>query len=792
MKHDGQLMLSVGRRADTKKWHNKSFTWSELAEKLTTEYRTYETLAEYNVMSKDDQSRIKDVGGFVGGYLKEGRRLNRNVEFRQVLALDLDDARPTAWTEFTSKYPVGSCCYSTHKHTPEKPRLRIIVPLSRKCSPEEYEAVGRRVAADVGLEMFDPTTFQPARLMYWPSTSKDAEFFSGVLDAPWLDVDDVLGSYFDWSDTSEWPRSIKEATKVKRDHDKQENPLDKKGVVGAFCRTYTITEVIAEHLSDIYAPTEQDDRYTFLGGSTSGGLVVYDDTFAYSNHSTDPAGQQLCNAFDLVRLHRFGHLDEDATQSGAKAPSFKAASKWAESLEGVKAELIAASISEARTSFGDDEENEDWMIGLQRERDQIKSCAANFSLVMANDPALKGKFKYNDFAHREHITQSVPWHELENGEWASLEDWDLAGLRNYVETVYGMSAPGKLDDSLVLAVRSNWYHPVKDYLNGVVWDGKKRLDTLLIDYLGAKDTLYTREVARKVLIAAVARIMRPGVKFDEMLVLVGKQGCGKSTFISKLAGEWFSDSFMTVQGKEAYESVQGVWIMEIAELAGLKKAEVEPIKMFVAKQEDRFRPAYGRRIETFKRQCIFVGTTNNSRFLKDPTGNRRFWPVDVSKGEKNLFGDESSLDAERDQIWAEAVAAYKSGESLILSSEAQALAEGEQEAHFETDERAGMIEDWLSTDLPADWDEQGLNERRRYFADPSMRVRGTVRRDTFCAMEVWCELFAKDPDTFTKYCSKEVADAVAALGGWEYGVGMQSFPLYGRQRYYTRVTNDLD
>ena len=798
MIHDGELSIAVGKRADTKKWHNKKMTWVELAERITTEYRTHETVEEYANMTKDEQARIKDVGGFVGGFLKEGRRLNRNVVFRQVLCLDLDDARLTAFAEFTKTYPVASAVYSTHKHSSKKPRLRIVIPLSRHCTPEEYEAVGRRIGQDIGMEMCDPSTFQPARLMYWPSTSKDGEFMAETFEGAWLDVDGLLATYFNWKDTSEWPRSVKEEVKVKREHDRAEDPTLKKGVVGAFCRVYPVSRAIDHLLAEAYTPTDIDDRYTFTGGSTSAGLVLYDDLWAYSNHSTDPAGQKLCNAFDLVRLHKFGELDENH-EEGTKAPSYKKMVEWASELEEVKAELVATSVGEARMEFNDEaagaeEIDLEWMTELELDKDckTAKPVAPNFSLIFDNDPRLKDKFKYNSFTHREYITGTLPWRKVT--DWVNVEDPDMAGLRSYIETVYKMASPQKMEDALTLEIHRHSFHPVKEYLTSLKWDGKERVDRLLIDFMGARDDAYSRQVIRKMMIGAVARIMVPGIKFDQTTVLVGPQGCGKSTFCAKLGGEWFSDSFAGVQGNAAYEAIQGVWIMEIGELAGLKKAEVEPIKQYIGKTEDRFRPAYAHKVATFKRQNVFVGTTNNKRFLRDVTGNRRFFPVDVTFGERNLFGENSELDRDRDQLWAEAVAAWNSRESLLLSREAEEIAGFEREEHSELDERTGLVEGFLEMPLPLTWDEMGLNARRRYVMDEddSIKARGVRQRDCFCLAEIWCECFGKDPDGLTKYNTRDVSEAITLSTGWCSGDGLKTFPLYGRQRFYVRTNNELE
>ena len=223
---------------------------------------------------------------------------------------------------------------------------------------------------------------------------------------------------------------------------------------------------------------------------------------------------------------------------------------------------------------------------------------------------------------------------------------------------------------------------MREYLDGCVWDGVPRVETLLVDYLGAEDTPYTRAVTRKALTAAAARIYDPGCKFDYMLTLRGRQGIGKSALIARLGGRWFSDSFTTLQGKDAYEQVLGVWIMEVGELAGMRRAEAETIKLYISKQVDRFRPAYGRRTQEFPRQCIFIGTTNEAQFLRDRTGNRRFWIVDTPNEPRRSLWDELTPETVR-RVWAEAAELYHAGETLYLPPELESVARRVQESFEE-------------------------------------------------------------------------------------------------------------
>jgi predicted P-loop ATPase len=238
--------------------------------------------------------------------------------------------------------------------------------------------------------------------------------------------------------------------------------------------------------------------------------------------------------------------------------------------------------------------------------------------------------------------------------------------------------------------RENSYHPVRDFLNSLAWDGQDRLSRWLIDYLGAEDTEYVRAVGRAWLISAVARAMKPGCKADYMLVLEGPQGKGKSTALHVLAGPWFSDSLPRDVGhKDAKDHLRGSWIIEMGELASIKRSEVEELKTFLAACADRFRPAYARYEVEWPRQCVFAGTTNEARYLKDPTGNRRHWPVLC--GDIDLEG----LRSARNKLLAEAVVAYRQGERWWLDEETEAVARDVQDARREDDPWVTAISDYL-------------------------------------------------------------------------------------------------
>ena len=816
--HDGKLLIAIGRSRKSAQWQNRELQWSELLDKLAQTTRTRETAAEYAALPKGERDNIKDVGGFVGGYLKNGKRNNASVVNRCMVCLDADYADEGLLDDLDLTFINAYALYSTHSHTPEKMRLRLIIPLSRTVTPDEYAAVSRRIADELTLTCFDPTTFEPARLMYWPSTPEDGEFVFCYNDAPFLDPDAVLASYPDWTDASLWPttRPLEERTRAKIG--KQEDPLEKKGIIGAFCRAHSITDVLEHVLSDRYTPTEQEDRYTFIGGSTTGGLVVYDDKYAYSHHATDPVGGKLCNAFDLVRLHLFtpGGTAPDGSLVGDEMNSVKRMQVYASHDEATRRQLAEERSAQAQEEFGDlNTENKDsaasrntsesdrsctvnenWQAKLELDKQgKVKDTLGNLALILRSDPKLKD-ISYN--IHRSGIDirkdaeggTTIPWYQIKPG-W---NETDLGALQIYLERVYGLYTPSKLKSILLAIAAERAYHPIRDYIESLpAWDGVPRVDTLFVDYLGSPDTAYIRAAARKMMVAAVARIYEPGIKFDSVVVLNGPQGMGKSSFFAKLGGKWFSDSLTIsdMKDKAAPEKLQGYWILELGELAGLKKVDVETVKAFITRQDDKFRHSYGYSVEDHPRQCIIVGSTNNGDgFLRDITGNRRFWPVICTNEGKHRPWEVADVVL---QLWAEAYLLYRSGETLYLSSYEEGLAEQEQTEALESDAREGIIAEYLDKLLPEDWDRMELAERRGFLHGSQFiggDKMGTVRRTVVSAVEIWAECFSKDPTTIRRSDTYDIFGMLKKIGGWEKYSGNKNASLnrkpYGTQRCFVR------
>lgn len=790
MKYDGTLDIATGLSAGSKSWKNTKFEWSGLVQRLSEEHKTTETFKEYMAAAKDEQGKIKDIGGYVGGYLRGGRRKPENVLHRQVLTLDIDFAHIDFWEDFCLQFSNAAVLHSTHKHHESSPRYRLIMPLSRECSPDEYVATARKIAGILDIELFDSTTFETNRLMFWPSNPKDVDYYFRFQDGPFIDVEEILDTYVDWTDSSAWPISQRQSQRLKNTFEKQEDPENKKGIVGAFCRTYAITEAIDTFLTDVYT-TGSEGRYTYIKGSTPNGLIIYDDKFSYSHHGTDPVSMKTCNAFDLVRIHKFGHLD-DSSESGSKSKSYQAMEEFARKDKEVKKIIASENLVDAKYEFVDDTEPEsdssEWMVGLELDaRNKYISSAANISLIFANDIRLRGLFKENAFDNKRYIFGNMPWRKITKPE--PIKNVDYSGIRNYMECLYGINGSMKIDDALALEFEKNSFNPVKDYLRGLVWDGVSRVDEVLIKYFKAADNIYTREAMRLMMVGAVARIMKPGVKFELVLILVSPtQGTGKSSFFRALGGEWFSDSFKLKNTNQDFEQLQGAWIIEMGELAGLKKAEVEDVKHYISKEDDTFRPAYGRVPETFLRSNVFVGSTNIHGFLNDTSGGRRFMPIDIANVKIRYNAALLSFIKDKElinQLWAEAVEMYNSGMVLDLSNEAEKIASQEQRKHTDADERTGIIENYLETPIPEKWESMDIFERRKYLSDPLVKRSG-LERDAVCVAEIWCECLGKEKEDMDRYKTRDINEILRGLTNWEQINSTKNFSIYGKQKYYAR------
>ena len=794
LKHNLEIDIATAHKRYSKKWKNKRKTWQDLVNRCAQTKRTDETTKEYLKMSREEQSDIKDVGGFVGGYLSNGTRKTPNVMYRTIATLDIDYGTMDVWEEFTQQYSCAAMLYSTHKHTKENPRFRLCIPFNRQVSPQEYEPICRRIAYNVGIELFDITTYQLPRLFYWPSTAKNGDFVFEYQDGEPLNVDEVLASYIDWRNVSDWPTSQREGEVISHEIRKAGDPLEKPGLIGAFCRAYTIEDAIEKFLPDAYERTATDGRYTYKLGSVAAGLVCYEGKFAYSHHETDPASKQLCNAFDLCRIHLFGVHDEGTRQTDVtKLPSYLKMQDFVSEDKTVRIMLVKERQAEASTMFegvtddeADDEapeENTDWMADLECDKKgNIKSTAKNIIHVLEFDPKLKGHLWHDEFTGFDLVKGGLPW-DKKAKLWGNRDD---ANLRIYLEEQYNITGKDKIKDAKDAVLTRHKVHPIREYLEALQWDGVPRLDKLIIDYIGAEDSTLNRAMTRKHFVAAVARVMRPGCKYDYCLIMAGAEGIGKSTLLNIMGGQWFSDSLTTMEGKLGMEQLRGAWLIELGELSSIKRSDVEQVKSYITRQDDIYRAAYGTVVEKHPRQCVFCGTTNETYFLKGDTGNRRFWVIRIDPDLRKHSNTKEAIERDRDQLWAEAVQLWRDGEQLYLPQDLEVQARARQQEFNDdsNDPLKNLLTVYLEKRLPTDWPSWDLQRRRAYYtqSDP-LEAEGVVIRDRVCVAEFICEQMGRSmADKEYKYMARRIAAILDGMDGWERGTtSRHAEKLYGRQ-----------
>lgn len=802
-KMQNEYHIATGRSANSSKWTNQTVTWEWLINKLHNPTRTQENYSTYMSLARTEQARIKDTGGFVAGYLTDGVRGKHSVHCRSMVTLDVDFAPINFIDYFRSFfYGVKAVIHGTHKHSENSPRLRLIIPLSRIVTPDEYQAVARFVASKTGegLKWYDKTTFQPERLMFWPSISFDSNYYYEELAGQDLNVDAVLAQYIDWRDVSAWPKHPEEIINVSG-ITSQQNPLDKKGPVGDFCRVYTISKAIDTFLSDIYEYSG-DGRYTYKHGTSTSGAVVYDDTFIYSHHGSDPAAMQLLNAFDLVRIHKYGKEDADKTQTGSKAKSYKEmvslmtgdanikVSKFNDAMNmfsGVKPTFTTSTTKEAI--------EENWQSKLTLTKQMVpEPNVENIEIILKNDPNLKGLFMKNDFDERVYVMRQPPW--CTEASWPtgtirrSITDDDTNGLNCYLNKVYKFWTPNMTHAAFSCNV-INWvFNPVKDFIESEKWDGVPRIETIFQNVFGAADTQLTRQIARKFFTAGVKRIYEPGCKYDNVTVIYGPEGTGKSTFFQTIAGDWFSDSFSfdyVSDTQKVVEQLKNKWILEVPEMRGMKSVDDNRAKSFISAQVDTTREAYGRNPRDNRRKSILAGTTNNEDFLKLSSGNRRYWIIEVIKENIKFHSWSVELKNIVGQLWAEALTLYRSGETLMLDHETEQMAAANRIRYTETDTRTGIVSDFLDKPLPENYESMSHPSRVQFFNQPPNETGR--KREYVSRLQIFAECFGRDHTTISRKDTYEIGQMMKELPDWQPVEQQKRIAGYSKQRVYYNKKN---
>ena len=400
---------------------------------------------------------------------------------------------------------------------------------------------------------------------------------------------------------------------------------------------------------------------------------------------------------------------------------------------------------------------EDVFEALERnEKGFVKQSIGNCVFALSHDPLLNGNIRRNELTCQTDISGDMPW----NRRGVSLTDTDINNIRLYLESNYKLTAKNNIESAIDIVANENRFHPIRDVLNSLTWDGTPRIATALHRFLGAAQNDYTAEVMRLHMLAAISRVFDPGCKYDIALCLIGPQGGGKSSFFRFLAidDRWFSDDLHRFEDARVFEKLHGHWIIELGEMGALVNAKsIEEMKSFITRPKETYRLPYEKHAEGHPRQCVFCGTSNDMKFLPfDRSGNRRFAPVEVNpaRAEVHPMADEKSSREYILQMWAEAMVIYRSGDfELTFSDEMEAYAHELQKDFMPEDTERGMVENYIET-----------NQLKRV-----------------CVKEIYCRVFGKfATDEIPGWMSKKITDILRSLG-W-HDASSRKFKEYGSQK----------
>ncbi len=747
--------------------------WGQIVERLSNAQITSETARQYAEMSKSQRVETKDVGFFIGGLCEK-----RKVVCRRLLVLDIDEADDNSLSELRDWLRGKSyIIHSTHSSTIDNPRYRVVAPLTRTVLADEYGGIMRVLHEKFNLPL-DVSTFDFNRIMFLPSVPKDVPYFFESADGEELDVDNILALSDDWTNLS----SVDVPDKVR-----VQDPKYKGGLVGAFCAKVSIREAIETYLTDVWRK-ESSGRYTLIGATTCGGGVIYEDKYLYSNHSSDPYLGHCHNAYDAVRLYKFGDGKQGEAgmaalceSLGIKADSGKAHRLTVDSMEDEDAKAIL---------------NE--RLDVDKNGNLVKSLR-NAELILQFDPNVRGIFAYDLFSEMPVLKKTPSWRNFdvrtESEDCKNIQtydemtDIDESYLRLYFEEKYNFDARSVLVDALNITEHKNAFHPVRDYLNSLEWDGVPRLERIFVDCFGVEDSLYAREVGLKFFVGAVRRVFIPASKMDYIPVLVSEEGLGKSKFVRRMAKLWGSDTFYTFNGsKEAYEQLRGVWIMEIPELNGVQSKSANGRKAFVTKGEDRYRSAYLKYTKTYKRQCVFIASSNDVIFLDDPSEDgRRWWGLMCNKDQIKISVHDDAFLELVDQYWAEAVHYFLQGILPVLSEAAEAEARSLRQTHKAEDVELGALVEYLEMPVPEDWYERSVFERKQYWQNPRTMWSGK-KRDYICTPEVAREFYEYERGDLGVKVGRKVSDAIRRTELFVQTGQKRRFGEYGSSLAWVRRT----
>ncbi|AET42291.1 DNA helicase [Ruegeria phage DSS3-P1] len=905
------IRISVGEGTSLGRVKTKQKTWKTFRRMFARELVLVDTsctYAQYKKLDVDAQGKKKlAAGNWMPALFKDGKRKGPNQLCRTMVAFDLDYVSIEQLDHIRDGgAPINQYAWfmhTTRSHCPEKPRVRMIVPLSREVTLDEANALTRILATyladdpEEGIEIPDIVSMKANQVMYLPSISRDQEYWTDENEGELLDVDEFLAEHPLWDDHALLPHKESETNRGKIDPSKRmEDPREKQGYIGAFCRTYDIEDAIAEFIPDVYAQGDSttETRYTYLLGTGSNGAVVYDEgLFIYSNHGSDPI-EGAANAWDMVRIHKFGHLDKDAPSNTALSnlPSSKAMMELAKADEAVRREMVETlvpnddwddddqddddddagddgpsiddllgggddeddgpSIDDLLGGGADEDEDEDeddpfdgllggadedekpekkkkkkdkaetdeepkWQSSLVVDKqNNLEKSLHNCATIVKNSARVAPCIALNDLDGGPYLRKLLRFPKA-NLAQARVDD-PVAG-RRWTDTdtaalMCALAAPQKMGGyatqftrqdvelSLLQAAEKNRYNPFLDKITAVEWDGIPRLATFFHDWFYTEDNAYHAELATVWFVAGVARQYEPGHRFDLVPILGGKQGGGKSGAIDALGmgyGGSLSGDFHDTQ--KMTESTKGKTVLEVPELKGLSKSEVEDVKHYFTATKDTVRLAYRRNEEDFFRRCVYMGTTNQSHYLRDEE-NRRFCPVLTGTSRFRLV-DFARFVPAIPQFWAEAHHLYlemrKAKPYGLLPLHFTSKEAKDEALRLQTEARDTMpyepvqevIERWLNTPLTKSQAEAAGNGGSADLEFDDEDEGGEVYVRNLVTVTMIREELERNPiirELRGGYAEKTIAQALKNLPGW---LSLGAVHRLGRKaRWYARENSD--
>jgi hypothetical protein len=765
------LDIVTAPRANTLHWKAGKVTWEEIIAWL------------------DNPASKKECGNYVLGTLRKTTTTHKGKEdsctglhrtksavvTRSVITLDVDSPEETLPDRIETETPWASIIHTTYSSAPDAIRLRVLFKTTRPLLPDEYVFVANALMEKLGAKQFDPGSSQPERYMFMPAAQEPEWFQSWVFDGDAVDVDEILEDYDpDLSDE-----------KSPKPHHSKRDPFGIEGTIGAFNRVYPTVDAVAEAYDLPYEPAREEDRWQLVGSRSIAGVNEVSPGLFYSHHITDPAYGLTCSSFDLARLHLFGDLDGDvpSTTPVNRRPSNVAMLQLAARDHRVIAELVGGDFDAEM----DDLVDNDWKLKLKLHprTGAMLDDIRNWDLVKQHEPFLEGLF-FNEFSLVVESAVDLPWRPLAQGG-PTISSTDRASFCHHLERVYRLRPARSLVDELIdTKAHEKFVNPVKDYLVGLKWDGVPRVEECLP---GVVPTDYTRMVARKALVAAVARALNPGCKWDHTLVLFGPEGLGKSWWVDKLA-LGYSASLGRIGDKDTLLTMQRSWIMVSDEGYSLRKAEADVQKEFLTRTEDVFRLPYDREAMAHPRHCVIWGTTNDEVFLRRQEGNRRFLIVRCT----NKVDFDELTPEYINQLWAEAVDLYTSGELLFLTEEESQLASIEREEFTEEDALQGLVDEYLNTPVPSHWDELSPEARKIWLASRAdgLVPEGDILVERTCSAQLWVEALGNRYGAHSRSDLLQINTVMKQLPNWRALPGRHRVPGYGVQLVFQRVDNSAE